>query len=97
MKDTCCYFWERLLSESETKQDLPGGARIGTRVSIDAGDTVRSLVRPDSTCCGATKPVRRNYRVHMPPSPRSAAREATATSSPTATAEQPHSPQLDKA
>ena len=64
MEDTCCYFWERtlqrLLSESETKQDPPGGVRIGTRMSINAGDTVRSLVRQDSTCCGAAKPTRRN-------------------------------------
>ena len=67
------------------------------------GTWVRALVREDSTCHGATKPVHHNYwacvpQLLKPASLRSATREATAMRSPrTATKSSPYSPQLEKA
>ena len=42
------------------KWDFPGGAVV-KNLPANAGDTVRSLVREDPTCRGATKPVHHNY------------------------------------
>ena len=74
------------------------------------GTRVRALVREDSTCRGATKPVRHNYWAcalepmshnYWARAPRALAlqqREATAMRSPcTATKSSPCSPQLEKA
>ena len=41
-------------------RSLPGGSMV-KNPPTNAGDMVRSLVREDPTCCGATKPVRYNY------------------------------------
>ena len=43
-----------------TTWDFPGGTVV-KNPPANAGDTVRSLVREDLTCRGATKPVRHNY------------------------------------
>ena len=44
----------------ESPRDLPGGAVV-KNPPASAGDHVRSQVREDATCRGATKPVRHNY------------------------------------
>ena len=49
-----------LLISKELTRDFPGGAVDGNP-SANAGDMVQSLVWEDSTCCGATEPVCRNY------------------------------------
>ena len=41
-------------------RDLPGGAVV-KNTPARAGTQVRSLVREDPTCHGATEPVRHNY------------------------------------
>ena len=43
-----------------TDRDFPGGAVV-KNLPANAGDMVRTLVREDPTCRGATKPVRHNY------------------------------------
>ena len=40
--------------------DFPGGAVVENRLPMP-GTQVRSLVREDPTCHGATKPMRHNY------------------------------------
>ena len=81
------------------------------RIRLPTQETqVWALVREDPTCRGATKPVRQdywactleaashNYWAHMPKSPCSTTREATAMRSPRTTMKSsPRSPQLEKA
>ena len=40
------------------------GGTVDKNPPANAGDTVRSLVWDDSTCCGTTKPEGHNYCVH---------------------------------
>ena len=50
-----------------TKQniwDFPGSPLV-ENLPADAADNIRSLVREDSTCCRATKPMSHNYRAHV--------------------------------
>ena len=46
--------------EKGQKRGFPGGAVIRNHLPMQ-GTRVRSLVREDPTCRGATKPVRHNY------------------------------------
>ena len=56
---TTCNFSLALILLSS--RDFPGGAVV-KNLPANAGDTVRAVVGEDPTCCGATKPVRHNYR-----------------------------------
>ena len=90
-------------------RDFPGGTVV-KNPPANAGTWVRALVREDTTCHGATKPMCHNYwacvlepACHNYWSPHtyslcSATREATAVRSPhTTTKSSPCSPQLEKA
>ena len=47
-------------TNKEQSSDFPGGPVV-KNLPANAGDTVRSLLREDSTCRGATKPMHHNY------------------------------------
>ena len=44
--------------------DFLGVLQVDRNPLANAGDTVRSLVQEDSTCCGAIRPVCHNYWAH---------------------------------
>ena len=78
-----------IISQQISVLGFPGGAAV-KNPPANAGAQVRSLVQEDPTRCGATKPVRHNYRAcALEPEPQILSPRATTTEARTPRARAP--------